>query len=54
MPITLTYISNLLKNNKGFTFGITTLGLFFGYLPYYSGLFADVNIINFILYIINI
>lgn len=52
MPITLTYIANLLNNNKGFAFGLTTLGLFFGYLPHYCSMFANVNIINFIPYII--
>ena len=33
MPITLIYISNILEDKKGFAFGLTTLGLFLGYLP---------------------
>ena len=33
MPITLIYISNIMDEQKGFAFGLTTLGLFLGYLP---------------------
>ena len=33
MPITLIYISNIMDEQKGFAFGLTTFGLFFGYLP---------------------
>lgn len=54
MPITLTYISNLLKNKKGFAFGLTTLGLFIGYLPHYSSMFTKINVMNYIPYIIMI
>jgi hypothetical protein len=36
MPITLVVISNTLQGRQGFAFGLTTLALIVGALPYYA------------------
>ena len=38
MPITLTCLSNILENNKGLAFGLLTVALFVGYLPFQFGI----------------
>ena len=37
MPITLTALSNILNNNKGFAFGLLTFALFVGAMPAFFG-----------------
>lgn len=37
MPITLTALSNMLPNNKGIAFGLTTVALFIGAVPVFLG-----------------
>ena len=37
MPITLTALSNILNNGKGFAFGLLTFALFVGAMPAFFG-----------------
>ena len=46
MPITLTMISNILNNNKGFAFGITTFMLFIGSsFMYFNNLYMGISVV---------
>lgn len=38
MPVTLCAIANIQKNREGFAFGLTTLALIIGAMPYFSGI----------------
>ncbi|MDR2411729.1 MAG: hypothetical protein LBD88_04100 [Candidatus Peribacteria bacterium] len=47
MPITLVIISNTLRGRQGFAFGLTTLALIIGALPYYARMEITNNFVIF-------
>jgi FSR family fosmidomycin resistance protein-like MFS transporter len=49
MPITLVVISNIFWNRQGFAFGLTTLALIIGALPYYARMEITNNFTIFVI-----
>jgi hypothetical protein len=47
MPITLVVISNTFQGRQGFAFGLTTLALIIGALPYYARITIWSDFVNF-------